>query len=161
GTTSRRCLCTAACFYGKDLSPLTAVILRGRSRKRAAVSKDGDRLSACGHPSRRARLRRSLLRVTAAFNGDSSMAKYAITGTEAPLSGSYKAVLSIAATTGALRRGKVFDLLIGTNGTPADNYLQWDISRMTAVGTATSVTPQALDPADTAALGTAANNYTA
>ena len=33
------------------------------------------------------------------------------------------------------------DLLIGTNGTPADNYLQWDVSRMTAVGTATSVTP--------------------
>jgi hypothetical protein len=89
------------------------------------------------------------------------MAKYAITGTQATVSGSYKSVLSIAATTGALRRGKVFDLLIGTNGTPADNYLQWDISRMTAVGTATSVTPQALDPADTAALGTAANNYTA
>jgi len=89
------------------------------------------------------------------------MAKYAITGTQATVSGSYKSVLSIAATTGALRRGKVYDLLIGTNGTPADNYLQWDISRMTAVGTATSVTPQALDPADVAALGTAANNYTA
>ena len=89
------------------------------------------------------------------------MAKYAITGTQATVSGSYKSVLSVAATTGSLRRGKVFDLLIGTNGTPADNYLQWDISRMTAVGTATSVTPQALDPADTAALGTAANNYTA
>ena len=89
------------------------------------------------------------------------MAKYAITGTQATVSGSYKSVLSIAATTGSLRRGKVFDLLIGTNGTPADNYLQWDISRMTAVGTATSVTPQALDPADAAALGTAANNYTA
>jgi hypothetical protein len=89
------------------------------------------------------------------------MAKYAITGTQSTVSGSYKSVLSIAATTGSLRRGKVFDLLIGTNGTPADNYLQWDISRMTAVGTATSVTPQALDPADTAALGTAANNYTA
>jgi hypothetical protein len=89
------------------------------------------------------------------------MAKYAITGTQATVSGSYKSVLSIAATTGALRRGKVYDVLIGTNGTPADNYLQWDISRMTAVGTATAVTPQALDPADAAALATAANNYTA
>jgi hypothetical protein len=89
------------------------------------------------------------------------MAKYAITGTQSTVSGSYKSVLSIAATSGSLRRGKVYDLLIGTNGTPADNYLQWDISRMTAAGTATSVTPQALDPADVAALGTANNNYTA
>jgi hypothetical protein len=89
------------------------------------------------------------------------MAKYAITGTQSTVSGSYKSILSIAATSGSLRRGKVYDLLIGTNGTPADNYLQWDISRMTAAGTATSVTPQALDPADVAALGTANNNYTA
>jgi hypothetical protein len=89
------------------------------------------------------------------------MAKYAITGTQSTVSGSYKSVLSIAATSGSLRRGKVYDLLIGTNGTPADNYLQWDISRMTAAGTATSVTPQALDPADVAALGSANNNYTA
>jgi hypothetical protein len=89
------------------------------------------------------------------------MAKYAITGTQSTVSGSYKSVLSIAATSGSLRRGKVYDLLIGTNGTPADNYLQWDISRMTAAGTATSVTPQALDPADVAALGSANSNYTA
>jgi hypothetical protein len=54
----------------------------------------------------------------------------------------------------------VFDVLIGTNGTPADNYLQWDISRITAAGTSTSVTPQALDPADAAALGLAGNNHT-
>jgi hypothetical protein len=89
------------------------------------------------------------------------MAKYAITGTQATVSGSYKSVLSIAATTGALRRGKVYDVLIGTNGTPADNYLQWDISRMTATGTASAVTPTPLDPADAAASGTAASNYTA
>jgi hypothetical protein len=89
------------------------------------------------------------------------MAKYAITGTQSTVSGSYKSVLSIAATSGSLRRGKVYDVLIGTNGTPADNYLQWDISRITAAGTATSVTPNPLDPADVAALGTAANNYTA
>jgi hypothetical protein len=89
------------------------------------------------------------------------MAKYAITGSQATVSGSYKTVLDVFATTGALRRGKVYDVLIGTNGTPADNYLQWDISRMTADGTGTAVTPQALDPADVAALATAKNNYSA
>ena len=90
------------------------------------------------------------------------MAKYAITGSQSTVSGSYKTVLSInASNVTQLRRGKVYDVLIGTNGTPADNYLQWDISRMTAAGTATAVTPNQLDPADSAALGVANNNYTA
>jgi len=89
------------------------------------------------------------------------MAKYAITGALAAVSGSYKTVLDVFATSGALRRGKVFDVLIGTNGTPADNYLQWDISRMTADGTGTAVTPNPLDPADVAALAAAKNNYSA
>jgi len=89
------------------------------------------------------------------------MAKYAITGAQAAVSGSYKTVLDVFATSGSLRRGKVFDVLIGTNGTPADNYLQWDISRMTADGTGSAVTPNPLDPADVAALATAKSNYTA
>jgi hypothetical protein len=90
-----------------------------------------------------------------------TMAKYAITGTQASVSGSYKTVLSVFAGSGTTRRGKVYDVLIGTNGTPADNYLQWDISRMTADGTGTAVTPQALDPADASANGSAKNNYSA
>jgi hypothetical protein len=89
------------------------------------------------------------------------MAKYAITGAQATVSGSYKTVLSTYSTTGSLRRGKIYDILIGTNGTPADNYLQWDVSRQTADGTGTAVTPNPLDPADVAALATAKNNYSA
>jgi hypothetical protein len=89
------------------------------------------------------------------------MAKYAITGTQSTVSGSYKTALAVfASNTTALRRGKVYDVLIGTNGTPADNYLQWDVSRMTVDGTGTAVTPNPLDPADAAALGAAKNNYT-
>jgi hypothetical protein len=89
------------------------------------------------------------------------MAKYAITGTQSTVSGAYKTALSVFASNAtALRRGKVYDVLIGTNGTPADNYLQWDISRMTVDGTGTAVTPNPLDPADAAALGAAKNNYT-
>jgi hypothetical protein len=89
------------------------------------------------------------------------MAKYAITGIQSTVSGAYKTALSVfASNTTALRRGKVYDVLIGTNGTPADNYLQWDISRMTVDGTGTAVTPNPLDPADAAALGAAKNNYT-
>jgi hypothetical protein len=32
---------------------------------------------------------------------------------------------------GSLRRGKIYDILVGTNGTPADNYLEWQISKAT------------------------------
>lgn len=35
---------------------------------------------------------------------------------------------------GQLRRGKLYDILVGTNGTPADNYMEWDCCRAT-VGT--------------------------
>jgi hypothetical protein len=92
------------------------------------------------------------------------MAKYAIGndlgGSQQAVAASYKTLVSMFATTGALRRGKIYDILIGTNGTPADNYLEWDVSRMTADGTGTAITPNALDPADAAALGTSKANYT-
>ncbi len=37
----------------------------------------------------------------------------------------------------AFRRGKLYDLLVGTNGTPADNYMEWDVTRVVG-GAATS-----------------------
>jgi hypothetical protein len=92
------------------------------------------------------------------------MAKYAIGndlgGSQQAVSGTYKTLVSMFATTGTLRRGKLYDILIGTNGTPADNYVEWDVSRMTADGTGSAITPNALDPADAAAAGTAKANYT-
>jgi hypothetical protein len=92
------------------------------------------------------------------------MAKYAIGndlgGSQQAIAASYKTLVSMFATTGSLRRGKFYDILIGTNGTPADNFLEWDISRMTADGTGSSITPNPLDPADAAALGSAKANYT-
>lgn len=32
---------------------------------------------------------------------------------------------------GTLRRGKIYDILVGTNGTPADNALEFDVCRCT------------------------------
>jgi len=91
------------------------------------------------------------------------MAKYAIgndlAGSQQAIAATYKTLISVFAGSTA-RRGKIYDVLIGTNGTPADNYLEWDVSRMTADGTGSSVTPNALDPADSAALGTRKANYT-
>lgn len=93
------------------------------------------------------------------------MANYAVNnqlgGTQQNMSSSYKTIiLTTASNATQLRRGQVYDVLIGTDGTPADNALSFDISRQTAAGTATSVTPNALNPADAAMLGVAAANAT-
>ena len=68
------------------------------------------------------------------------------------------ALLGVNGPTSAPRRGKVYDVLIGTNGTPADNYMEWDISRVTTSSTATIITPQPLDSADAAATTVATAN---
>lgn len=94
------------------------------------------------------------------------MAKYSVNnalgGTAQNLSTSYKTIiLTTASNATQLRRGQVYDVMFGTDGTPADNAVVWDISRQTAVGTATTVTPAALNPADAAMLGASAANATA
>ena len=93
------------------------------------------------------------------------MALYSINnsnaGTQQSLSSSYKSLVILTEATATLRRFKIYDVLIGTDGTPADNTVDWDISRQTAAGTATASTPVALDPADTAAGTVGAVNATA
>ena len=92
------------------------------------------------------------------------MAKFSVTNGSSgqAISASYKSLTGIAASSGtqALRRGKVYDVLVGTNGTPADNYIQWDISRMTSSGAYTAGTANPLDTADASAAGLPKINYT-
>lgn len=84
-----------------------------------------------------------------------------IGGTQQGLSTSYKTLLALTAATATLKRGRLCDLLIGTNGTPADNAVEFDVSRQTAAGTSTAVTPNPLDPADVAAGTVGSANFTA
>lgn len=94
------------------------------------------------------------------------MAKYAITngstsgaGTQQNLTTTYVgAIIGLTGANSAPRRIKIYDLLIGTNGTPADNFIEWDISRVTLASTATSATPQPLDIADATSLTTTTVN---
>lgn len=51
----------------------------------------------------------------------------------APSSG---AMVSNGASVG-LKRGKIYDILVGTNGTPADNFMEFDLARVTAGTTLT------------------------
>jgi len=62
---------------------------------------------------------------------------------------------SLATITGMLRRGKLYDILIGTNGTPADNFVEFDVCRATmgtsstlAGGISSLSSNFGLDPAD-------------
>lgn len=94
------------------------------------------------------------------------MANFAVsninTGTQQAMTSTYKTLTAVTAASGvALRRIKVYDLLMGTNGTPADNYMEYDLSRQTGAGTSTATTPNPLDPADAAAVTIGANNFTA
>lgn len=99
------------------------------------------------------------------------MANYGITNStnyaaQPATATTYTALVVTAAASGALvsaptntglRRGKVYDILVGTNGTPADNFIEWVVTRatigttLTWVGSVSSVSSQfALDPADAA-----------
>lgn len=78
----------------------------------------------------------------------------------------YTPLIVIAASSGSfvsaptvtgLRRSKIYDILVGTNGTPADNALEWNAQRATVgsstvwAGSVSSISSQfALDPADAA-----------
>lgn len=94
------------------------------------------------------------------------MAKYAITngstsgaGTQQNMTAAYSgSLIGLTGGNAAPRRGKIYDVMLGTNGIPADNFIEWDISRVTTNSTATVATPQPLDVADAAALTTTTVN---
>lgn len=59
------------------------------------------------------------------------------------------------------RRIFVHEFVFGTDGTPADNAMTWDVSRTTAIGTGTVGVVTALDSADAAFSGVSTINHTA
>lgn len=86
-----------------------------------------------------------------------------LAGTQQNLSTSFKTLLSLTAATATLRRARIFEWEVGTDGLPnaTDCAVVWDWSRQTAAGTSTSATPNAMDPADTASGTVASVNFTA
>src|SRR5438876_887002 len=90
---------------------------------------------------------------------------------QAPMTTAYKTLVLAAASTqgagtntgnGQLRRGKLYDLLVGTNGTPADQAMEFQLSRATVTtssgttiaGVLSSISSaMSLDPADVQAAG--------
>ena len=64
-------------------------------------------------------------------------------------------------TSASTVRPAVYDLISGSDATPADNAAEYNLQRYTAAGTSTGVTPQALDPNDPAALAAAGEAHSA
>ena len=86
--------------------------------------------------------------------------------TQQAISATYKSLVvsgnSVGTTanvgSGAFRRGKLYDILVGTNGTPADNYLEYDCTTITLGTTISGIVSTLIsslsstfanDPADT------------
>jgi hypothetical protein len=86
----------------------------------------------------------------------------ATAGTPQAMTTTLKTLAALTAATGAttLRKGWIYDVLFGTDGTPADNAMTFQIDRQSSVGTGTSATPIALDNGDAAALLVATVNHT-
>ncbi len=84
--------------------------------------------------------------------------RYSIDGAQAVASATDSVLGLTSATT---IRPAIYDIIFGSSATPADNALNWLLQRYTAAGTATSVTPQPLDPDDPAALASGGENHTA
>lgn len=87
------------------------------------------------------------------------MAKFAIECNRTASTAGTLGTVGAVSTTQA-RRGRIYDLVFGSEATPADAALAWTVQRYTAKGTGTAVTPSALDPADAAFLGEATENST-
>lgn len=67
---------------------------------------------------------------------------------------------TVAAFATRPRRGKWYEIELGSEASPGDTAILWIVQRFTAPGTNTAVTPQPIDPADAATESTAGQNNT-
>jgi hypothetical protein len=71
--------------------------------------------------------------------------------------------VGVGALTGAgasTRRAKIYDIIFGSEATPADQVFLFEINRSTTAPTGTTITPNPLDLADAAATMVANENLT-
>jgi hypothetical protein len=87
--------------------------------------------------------------------------RYACTGASVLAASPGKTALNVFQTSNTVR-GRLYDVIFGSSGTPADSAFTWRLSKSTAVGTeGTGVVPIALDSGDPAALYDGAQAHSA
>lgn len=78
---------------------------------------------------------------------------YSINGSATTNASATLPLLTVIST--AAVRTKIYDVVVGSDATPADNAAKFQFQRCTSAGTAgSSITPQAIDPGDPAAVTT-------
>ena len=82
--------------------------------------------------------------------------KYSVSG--ARTNTAAKTVINV--TSASTIRPSIYDIVFGSDATPADNAASYYVQRHTAAGTSTAFTPIALDPADPASLAASGFNHT-
>lgn len=88
--------------------------------------------------------------------------KYAVTGNQDVTTATPGDTSLNLFSPSTVKRGHVYDIILGCGGTPADNAIQWLVRRSTAVGTeGAGVVPVALDPGDVASVLDGAENHSA
>lgn len=85
------------------------------------------------------------------------MRRYGVTGSDTCTAGTTQ----VGITGGTAVRPEIYDLLISSVATPADNCSEYYIQRSTAAGTSTGFTPVALDSGDPASTTAAGVNHSA
>jgi hypothetical protein len=68
-----------------------------------------------------------------------------------------KTVWTVTATSAV--RPHIYDIIVGSNATPADNSSEWQLLRSTAAGTSTAVTAEKVDSGDPASTATCGKNH--
>ena len=86
------------------------------------------------------------------------MSRYAFTGLQDTNTTTFKTIMELLGA--ATVRWNLYDILMGASGTPADNALVYELIRLTATGTGTTVTGEPLDPGDPTALVLGEENAT-
>jgi len=74
--------------------------------------------------------------------------------------GTYAIALVNSISTVQAARARIYDFIIGSRASVADNACTYNFQRFTAAGTSTAFTPVALDPGDAASLAASGVNAT-
>ncbi len=83
------------------------------------------------------------------------MGRYSAFGVGGALSSPGRTILEVTGASGV--RPLIYDIVLSSSDTPADNAFIWKVMRGTTAGTATSFTPTLLDPSDPKAATGGAN----
>jgi hypothetical protein len=86
-----------------------------------------------------------------------------LAGSQQALTTTFKTQVALTAATATLCRGRIYEMNFGADGAPnsTDCNIVYDVSRQTAAGTSTGLTPLALDPANVASRTVGSGNFTA